>query len=431
MSSPIANILDNEGQAAEVLRYVLNSFGQVAPVSKLNSAIPLCRQAVRQRGSSDVKRLTSMYLLANALLLHNLHTRQARSLDEAISVVQEGLRLQAPSHPIHSQLLGILSGALVIRYISEGRANDIAEAVRTSARCSAMQAEARQSFERGQTIVRQFQTSRQAEDLDAACLLFYRSIRTLFSVDAPQYHEVLGRLAEWRCDFFEEAGREFDLEECIALHEERLMFLPATHRVRLKLLADLASALSTRFEKKGQRGDLERAVKLCREALVLVPAPNPIRPMVLSNLVNALWGRFEQEGQLDDLREAISLLKEALVLCAPSHSAYPMLLDNLADAVSVRFEKNRELDDLEEPILLRRETLTLHPAPDPGRWDFLNRLAKLLMTRVEQYRRLVELEKAISLVREAVMLCPASHSDHPKLLDNLANLLSERYEHGG
>ncbi|KAH9485777.1 hypothetical protein JR316_0002692 [Psilocybe cubensis] len=230
---------------------------------------------------------------------------------------------------------------------------------------------------------------------------------------------------------FQNAGKQSDIEESIALHRRALELRPPPHPIHPFLLSNLAISLMTRFDYGGNQSDLDECIALHRQTLELRPSPHPDRSSTLTHLTNALLARFEEEGKWSDIEESIILSKQALEVGPMSHPDRPWLLNNLANAFSARFRNGGQQSDIEESIASLRQALALQPRFHPDRPVSLCNLANALSVRFEHGDKQSDLQESIALLRQALELQPPHHTDRPLLVSNLADSLSVRFENGG
>jgi hypothetical protein len=108
---------------------VLNEFHQAAQISSLNTAISIHRDALRLRGGAHIQRSASLNGLALALHARYYRRGQPQDQDEAISLLQESLVLHSESHSNRLALLSNLSAALLTRFGRTGQLADIRDVV--------------------------------------------------------------------------------------------------------------------------------------------------------------------------------------------------------------------------------------------------------------------------------------------------------------
>jgi tetratricopeptide (TPR) repeat protein len=203
-------------------------------------------------------------------------------------------------------------------------------------------------------------------------------------------------------------GQQVDIDEAISLHRQDLEFHIPSHRERLELNRNLATALSTRFKLTGQRADIDEAISLRRQNLELLPPSHPERLIILNDLAYALSSRFHLIGQNIDIDEAISLHRQVVVLDSSLHPCQSMTVNGLARALSMRFRQGGQQVDIDEAIHLLRQDLET----DPNSSTFVHNLASALSSRFDRIGQKTDIDEAISLYRQN--LAPLSLSD-PKL----------------
>ena len=103
----------------------VTEFCQSGSISEINSAILLYRQVIHTRKPSDSKSLFSMYRLAGALALRWFHSRRHGDLDEAVSLLQDCLRLPPAIQPDQPQP-ALLVLPVLGRRLRHGAVRDVA-----------------------------------------------------------------------------------------------------------------------------------------------------------------------------------------------------------------------------------------------------------------------------------------------------------------
>ena len=187
----------------------VTEFCQYGSISEINSAILLYRQVIHTRKPSDSKSLFSMYRLAGALALRWFHNRRHGDLDEAVSLLQDCLRLPPAIQPDQPQPHSRLCACLVTRFLLTGQTNIMIEA----AHLHRPQQESYNTEEKGSLMMK-------------------------------QVSEAIMN--------FESSGNVADLHTVISLFRESLVLFPTPHPHHSVLLNNLANTVLTRFQRTGQ-----------------------------------------------------------------------------------------------------------------------------------------------------------------------------------
>ena len=119
------------GQELEAVIHLSNTalseFYKAASISSLDTAISLHRDALRIQTPPHVSRPASLAGLASALHSRFYRTGHVQDLDEAVSLCQEAIA--NPSHPERSTWLNNLSAVLLTRFGTTGQLFDLRDAI--------------------------------------------------------------------------------------------------------------------------------------------------------------------------------------------------------------------------------------------------------------------------------------------------------------
>ncbi|KAJ7210756.1 hypothetical protein GGX14DRAFT_624867 [Mycena pura] len=421
-------------------------------------------------------------MLKEVLQAHNQAT-----LETAILLYQEGLKLTPKTHCQHWRILWELSDALLIQYHLTGNVAQADEAVsclrlvqqvkpnRSICLCAALmtgqiglshlvegtglQQEVLRKNEKaldliqlGHVSMTLFEMHHESTNCEVA-MRTWQEAELLLSWG----HESRGRLlnnlaAAAAITRFDQLGDPKDIDEVISLSREALEIHAAPHPYHGAFINNLAASVMIRFDQKGDPKDIDEAITLNREALEIHAAPHSDRGGSLKNLAAAVERRFKQQGDPKDIDEAITLHREVLEIYAVPHPQRGNSLENLASAVERRFKQWGDPRDLDEAITLHREalethsaphphwggsvtlhrdTLGIHPAPNLDRGRSLNKLATAVQTRFKQWGDPRDIDEAITLHRDALEIHSAPHSDRGSSLNKLATALQTRFEKQG
>ncbi|KAJ7844825.1 hypothetical protein B0H13DRAFT_2286274 [Mycena leptocephala] len=404
----------------------------------------------RQEDVSSKDMMTS----AVGMLKEVLQAHDQATLENAVFLYQEGLKLTPKTHSQWWRILWELSDALLIQFHLTGNLEQVDEAVlclrqvqqakpnRSICLAAALmtghkgqiglshQAEgtnieqqliqndqkAQDLMEHGQDLLGLFQMHHDLINLEAA-VRTWQEAELLLSLGHGSRGGLLNNLAAAVQTRFEQWGDPKDIDEAITLHREALEICAAPHPDRGMSLNNLANAVQRRFEQQGDPNDINEAITMHREALEIHAAPHPHRVASLNNLATAVQTRFEQQG--------------ALEIHAAPHSDQGVSLNNLANAIQRRFQQRGDPNDIDEAITLHREALEIRAAPHPHRGSSLNNLANAVQTRFQQQGDPKDIDEAITLHREALEIYTAPDTHRSASLNNLADAVKTRFEQQG
>jgi tetratricopeptide (TPR) repeat protein len=368
--------------------------------------------------------------LADALITSYNVSHSVTTLEEAVEVYEEALRLRPAGHECRAESLHGL-GVALFRFCYQHRP-DTARSIR----CIELLREAvllrppgcglrDQSLHAlaSALVTIDFEKLQGGHDALIESISLGREALELRPLGHPERGKTMVNLgiALWRC--FEHYGDANALAESISMNREAIPLFPPGHPTRDSALSNLGAGLRRAFDYMGGFEMLTEAIALHREALSLRPLGHPLRFNSLENVANALWASSLHTGQSDSLSEAISLHREALSLLPEEHPERGRLLASLADTLLARVRGSFDLKSLDEAIALLRQALLLQPLGNPLRAYSLNSLAEALQTKSDKHSHADTLWEAIAMQREALQLCPSGHSRRVESLEKLALLL--------
>ncbi|KAJ7208554.1 CHAT domain-containing protein [Mycena pura] len=347
------------------------------------------------------------------------------TLENAITLYQEALSLQAPSHQKWICSME-LTEALLMQFHCTGDMAQVDEAVTCMRQCTLMQQNL--TFRLGTALLEQAQIEdrnrRRQYILEAAEVLQKASMSDQRAIQFMRTGQDLSQV-------FQQTKNTRDIDAAIGNLRQATLLLSSGHALQGSLLGELAQMLHNRYDETGNLNNLAEAIGIGRVALILHPASHPERSTSLNNLANAIIAQYHQKGDINDLEEVIELHREALALHSTSHPDCQLYLHNLATSIQFRYERKGDFKDLEEAVKLHREALALVPGPCPARGGSLNGLAGVLQTQYKQRGDFKDLEEAIELLREALTLLPVHQLDYRSSLNNLGFAVQTRYEQKG
>ncbi|KAJ7448838.1 tetratricopeptide repeat-containing protein [Mycena galericulata] len=429
--------------AVRMLKEFLQAHNQVT----LETAILLYQEGLKLTAETHFQWWRVLWELSDALLIQFHHTGNPSQVHEAISFLKQvqkakvnrSICLFAALITGHEGILGLLNQAEVT-----GLSHKVVQNNK----------KALDMMQLGQDFWELFKTHHNSIHLEAA-MKNWREAELLLSWGHESRGRLLNLLAAAVRTKFEQQGDPRDIDEAITLHREALEICASPHpewsdpkdideaitlhRTALEIFApphplqgsylnNLAIAIYTRFERQGDPEDIDEAITLHRQALEIRAPPHPLRASSLNNLANAVGTRFKLQGDPKDIDEAIILHREALEIRATTYQDRGGSLNNLANAVRIRFERLGDPKDIDEAIILHRKALEIRDPPHPLRSSSLNNLANAVQTRFQLQGDPKDIDEAITLRRAALEIWPTHHPEQDISLNNLATAFQTRFE---
>ncbi|KAJ7501555.1 tetratricopeptide repeat-containing protein [Mycena galericulata] len=402
---------------------MLKEFLQAHNQATLETAILLYQESLKLTAETHFQRWRILWELSDVFLFQFHHTGNLTQVDEAISCLRQVQKAKV-NHSI-CLLVALISGHEdVLMRLHFGEARRLAkEMVQNDQKGVDLML-------LGQSCWELFELHYDFIHLEAA-VKNWQEAELLLSWGNRDRGNLLNYLAVALQKRYKQQGDPKDINGSIFLHREALKIHVAPHPHRFMSLNNLAAAVTIRFAQWGDPIDIDEAITLHIEALEIHAAPHPDRGSSLNNLGAAFIARFRQQGDLKDIDEAITLHREALGIYDAPHPHRAMCLNDLADAVITRFEQHGDPEDIDEAITLHREALKIYEAPHPHRGSSLNNLATAVQTRFNQQGDLNDINEVITLHREALDICAAPHPYRGSSLTNLASAVGTRFEQEG
>ncbi|KAK7021242.1 CHAT domain-containing protein [Favolaschia claudopus] len=318
----------------------------------LDRIVVLCRAELADSSSSQIRAIR-LAVLANHLSSRSALFAESSDLEEALRSIDEALHINPSTGQTslwHAACLTMLACALSTRFQNFGQLSDLDRAI---------------------------QCQREALEL-------YPSE----SLDPATSHQNLIDLLSFR---FERLHRREDIDEAIALGEERINSCPP--QLRVDYIVRLSTALRIRFQRYNQTSDIEKAVAWSREAAAL-------NPKFGNELGRSLYLYSDLTGEMRCLDEAISCIRDALDHWTFGEPNYPVVLGQLGQTLAARFDRSGDVEYLEEAILLARNILdgVANLNPKDTRTAYSD-LADRLLRRYIHFGQLADLDNALELYR--------------------------------
>ena len=281
--------------------------------------------------------------------------------------------------------LANLAGALLLRFETQGRRDDLTGAVRAAqGAVDAMDPDdpalAGASTNLAAALLASHERGGSTTDLDRAVAAATDAARRT-SPDPGATSSVLAMTLLTR---YERDGDPADLESAV---EASTAAVEATSAIDPELgarLSNQALALRARYELTGSTPDLDATIRAGTEAVEATAADRPERAMYLSNLAGALCTRIERVGPGRDVRRAVELARRAVDTAAASSPHLPAQLSVLGLALRLAAEHSGDGDLLDEAVQVAESAAATSGPGHPERLDHLVNLAIVLRLRAEQ-----------------------------------------------
>jgi tetratricopeptide (TPR) repeat protein len=360
----------------------------------------------------------------------NSERRSADGALEAVRVARIALHGADPSADNRESLLENLGHALVQAYDVSRQQGTVEEAITVYDELLKLQTAGHSRRARSLASFGDILTS-SSEDhahseahLDRALELLRESLQLRPSGDSSRA-ESLNNLGNALLTRYHQRGDVDALAEADSLLAEALSLRPEGSEDRDMSLNSLANVHFAQFQLRGPSETINMAdiVTLYRKALQLRPSGNFWRDVSLSNLGNALRIQYRFEGNGDNLREATCTHREALELRPSGHPSRSLSLQFLGDTLLTSYSTNLSRDTLAEAMSLHREAVQLRSVDDPRRGQALTALAGALLSHFEEYSTWDSLSEAIALHREVLSRLDLIHPTRGDALSNLATTL--------
>lgn len=373
---------------------------------------------------SETARVQGSHLLADYM------RRGGRvRLDQAVTLLRQGLRETPTGTAWHATCLSNLMAALCLRWSAVGDPRDLADLVALGRTALAGSAGQQDLALLGQALVWSHARTGTPGELDEAIEVYGRAAAAP-GPDSGRLPVLINRAAALM-DRYQRNGRPADLAAAEAgLQRARKMpnIAPST---RAGLLTNLASVWKLRHEADGDHTALTETVALRREAVACLPTDSSERPQMLSVLALALM-TAAGAGVPGTAVEGIDVCREGLALTSAGHPERGTLLHQLGALLRLAVEEGElGVAALDEAVEVARQAVDETSADHPFLPDRLQGLANLL----HRYSLLVEepgglLDEAIDCLRRAVEGYagrPGADGDRDRARVNLAVALRQRH----
>lgn len=335
----------------------------------------------------DPEQPTRLLLLARALHVWSLRTKDLDALNEAIARAEQAYALVDRTYKDFPLVEWELSALYFRRYGQTGLGDDLdkAEAAITEAsQCLPREVRIAEIF--SSIELAQYKHTGNSNSLYNALKLAERVLRILPADDHYGRAEALYQLSQVQRNWYERMGSIGDLDGAVENGQAAIDLLATGDLRRSELLRGLGRIYLTRAMYRGERDALPMAIDRYREAAAI--APDDHRSSM--SLVHALQMGYTLTNEIADLDEAIAL-GEQILEHAAGRSRLNILLD-LCTAYRSRFTRTHDADDLHRARTAIAELATLPDLPAETRMRLRLDQAELASFPEE---RLASLEAAV------------------------------------
>jgi hypothetical protein len=358
--------------------------------------------------------------------------RRPDDLRRAIDTNRWALRLADSDPDLAASLAANLAGNLTDSFYSQGRGDDLDEAIRLTDRFAP--AESRVPSANQWSALARVLLARYERDRDKAALVAgWEAAANALSAaprDSPSYWGMLGTAASLEFARYHHDG---DLDRLTAAIDASVAAIDAAS-LDLNTFGVLANqaclALSERYELFGDRADLHEAIRRAEQALVPELRADVNRTL-RTNLANAYVRRFGLTEDRADLYTAVRTLRPALDLTPPSPERAGRLntIGSIYAQLAFTTDNPRQLD---RAIDAGREAVSLTAATSPDLDIYQTSLGSWLheravMTPDEPLPAM--LDEAVRTLEAVTRRLTEPSTLRARALVNLGECLSDRYTH--
>ncbi|TQE34140.1 CHAT domain-containing protein [Streptomyces ipomoeae] len=198
----------------------------------------------------------------------------------------------------------------------------------------------------------------------------------------------------------------------------------------LPVLFNLGRVLGLLYERSGDPALLDEAVRRLEEAVAAVPPGHPESAKVLSALGMALRNRADRLDSVPDLHRAVDLTQQAVEAVPPGHPERGQWLSHLGAALTTRYLRLNTVADLEDAVRVGREAVAAVPpgTPPHDRAVLLTNLGMTLRRMYERSGAFADLDESVEALRAAVEAAAPGSEGVGEAAVTLCLALSDRYE---
>ncbi|MEV0774915.1 CHAT domain-containing protein [Streptomyces sp. NPDC050428] len=442
LDSPLdrAMSLNNLGHALRL------TYEQTKDAETLDEAVTAAREAVGASRHPE----HAMFLSNLGLVLVQLHWRDAKNgdgsgdgngsgegsadtLGEALAVARRAVVTASPDHP--NLMMYRSNLAAIMHAWADTEADPVAAAEAIELTRAVVAAMAEGDPARGAqlrillfALQRQYGRTAEIDGLVEAVTVGREAVTTL-PVGHPSQVDCLDKLAVCLSRLFKHTGEIATLRESIAAG--RAVVDAAAPADRARHLHNLGESLRTLAEHSTDPAAADEAVTLARAAVAAAADDDPQRRLWLSGLAVALLQRYEYTGGVSRLVEAVACERAAVEATSVDHPQRLQSMNNLGMALRLRYEAVGGDEYLEEAVDIGRAVVAALPDGHPHLAMALSNLGNALARKNERDGGYERAPESITHARAAVDATPVGHPDRPKWMNNLGMALQALASHTG
>ncbi|TXL91900.1 CHAT domain-containing protein [Streptomyces sp. IB2014 016-6] len=422
------------GEALELGLAVCRAYERGRHLPLLRRAVELFRTAIAGLFDQPRDRAMALNNLGHVLRLTYERTKDAGTLDEAVTAAQEAVG--ASGHPEHPMFLSNLGLVLLLSSSRDKDTRTLGEAVAVARGAVAAAPPAHPQlmmYRSNLGIILHTWADAEADPVaaDEAIALTRATVAAMAMGDpvrGTQLHILLVALQKQ----YRRTTGEGLLTEAVAVGREAVNSLPVGGPARADALDRLAACLSLRFRHTGQVSELREAIATGRAGVEAAPAdiPPAERARYLHNLSESLRTLAEHSTDPAAADEAVAVSRAAVDAAGEGpHGRW--CPKGLGAALLQRYEYTGDVGQLVEAATCERAVVAALPADDPDRLLPLNNLGMALRLRYEAVGGDELLVEAIGIGRAVVAALPDGHPHLAMALSNLGNALARKNERDG
>ena len=221
-----------------------------------------------------------------------------------------------------------------------------------------------------------------------------------------------------------------DAAEAVRVHRSAVELIPAQHRERFALEANLGRALRAYGSHADDTGAVLEAIALRRRALAASAGRGRRHGVIESELGMDLVAYYELTNDESTLDEALGCARRAATLVRGTPNE-PAADTNLGHILRTLYELRSDERHFEEALRVCRAAVDLTDDDDESRPEYLSNLSNILVSGFETTGDRARLAEAIDLARSAAYDDGPARTPDPGLYSNLGNLLAILHENTG
>ncbi|KAK1055678.1 hypothetical protein LTR74_015514 [Friedmanniomyces endolithicus] len=358
---------------------------------------------------------------------------EPHSLDEAIDMLEEGIRISQSDTIARAKCLINVGTFLSDRARLRGSSDDLAASIKRLRQARGMAPPQFRSIallNLGNSLQEQFNFDRNQEHaLDEAVEVYEEALDGQTSdSDRPKLQNGISAASLSRFSVSDDAA---DLERA-SCFGQLAIDSDMSHPYRSTFLDTLSCALSSLFRLQGDERKLDRAIEYGEEAVGLALSQgSPNLPLFYTNFAESLLTRSSLRGHGSDLDLAIELLETAMTLFPDDqiHAGYCTL--HYARALQHRFERDGVESDITLCVDLLEDLLRRTPPDRRLVAEYQRTLVISLILRTHVTGSMNDLDQAVNMLKSEADRLAGQEAAALSVYQNLGVALLTRFETRG